>query len=127
MNNHAKYQRLLDACKGLPPTPTAVVHPCDEASIEGAIGAGRLGLIKPILIGPQEKIREAMRIEPPKVEAVAPKAAGHAGDDYPGSPYTPAADAPASTEPPATEPPATAEPVPETVSRQPDDTPIEPK
>ena len=69
-----------------------------------------------------EKIRESMRIEPPKVEAVAPKAAGHAGDDYPGSPYTPAADAPASTEPPAT-----AEPVPETVSRQPDDTPIEPK
>ena len=61
MNNHAKYQRLLDACKGLPPTPTAVVHPCDEASIEGAIGAARLGLITPILIGPQEKIREAAR------------------------------------------------------------------
>ena len=61
MNNHAKYQRLLDACKGLPPTPTAVVHPCDEASIEGAVGAARLGLITPILIGPQERIREAGR------------------------------------------------------------------
>ena len=61
MNNHAKYQRLLDACKGLPPAPTAVVHPCDEAAIEGAIGAARLGLIKPILVGPQERIREAAR------------------------------------------------------------------
>jgi phosphate acetyltransferase len=61
MNNHAKYQRLLDACKGLPPTPTAVVHPCDEASIDGAIGAARLGLITPTLIGPQERIREAAR------------------------------------------------------------------
>ncbi len=61
MNNHAKYQRLLDACRGLPPMPTAVVHPCDEAAIEGAIGAARLGLIKPILIGPQTRIREAAR------------------------------------------------------------------
>ncbi|HJW51340.1 MAG TPA: phosphate acetyltransferase [Burkholderiaceae bacterium] len=61
MTNHAKYQRLLDACRGLPPMPTAVVHPCDEAAIEGAIGAARLGLIKPILVGPKERIREAAR------------------------------------------------------------------
>jgi hypothetical protein len=39
MSNHSKYQNLLDACKGLPPTPTAVVHPCDRSSLEGAIGA----------------------------------------------------------------------------------------
>ena len=61
MNNHAKYQRLLDACRGLPPMPTAVVHPCDEAAIEGAVGAARLGLIKPILVGPTDRIREAAR------------------------------------------------------------------
>jgi phosphate acetyltransferase len=61
MSNHAKYQRLLDACRGLPPTPTAVVHPCDVASIEGVVGAARLGLIAPILVGPSEKIREAAR------------------------------------------------------------------
>jgi len=61
MNNHAKYQRLLDACKGLPPTPTAVVHPCDESAIDGAIGAARLGLITPILVGPQERMHEAAR------------------------------------------------------------------
>ena len=28
---HAKYERLLDARRALPPMPTAVVHPCDEA------------------------------------------------------------------------------------------------
>jgi phosphate acetyltransferase len=61
MTNHAKYQRLLDACRDLPPMPTAVVHPCDEAAIDGAIGAARLGLIKPILVGPKERIREAAR------------------------------------------------------------------
>ena len=59
MSNHSKYQNLLDACKGLPPTPTAVVHPCDRSSLEGAIGAARLGLIRPILVGPQHRIRDA--------------------------------------------------------------------
>jgi len=61
MNNHTKYQRLLDACRALPPTPTAVVHPCDGAAIDGAIGAARLGLIKPILVGPAAKIAEAAK------------------------------------------------------------------
>jgi len=61
MNKHSKYQRLLDACKGLTPMPTAVVHPCDTAAIDGAIGAARLGLIAPILVGPKEKIEEAAR------------------------------------------------------------------
>jgi len=61
MSTHSKYQRLLDACKGLPALPTAVVHPCDTAAIDGAIGAARLGLIAPILVGPQQKIREAAR------------------------------------------------------------------
>ena len=61
MNKHSKYERLLDACKDLPPMPTAVVHPCDTAAIDGAIGAARLGLIAPILVGPQAKIEEAAR------------------------------------------------------------------
>jgi phosphate acetyltransferase len=53
---HEKYQRLLDRCKSLPPTPTAVAHPCDEASLKGAIEAAELGLLAPILVGPREKI-----------------------------------------------------------------------
>ena len=35
-----KYQRLIDACQALPPTPTAVAHPCDETSLRGAVDAG---------------------------------------------------------------------------------------
>jgi phosphate acetyltransferase len=53
---HEKYQRLIDACKALPPTPTAVVHPCDQSSLEGAAEAARLGLIAPILVGPSQRI-----------------------------------------------------------------------
>ena len=70
-----------------------------------------------------EKIRESMRIEPPKVEPFAPAAAAPAVSDYPGGPD----EAPAAEPPAPAEPPAAAEPVPETVSRQPADTPIEPK
>ena len=57
-NRHVKYQRLIDRCRTLPPTPTAVAHPCDQGSLEGAIEAGRLGLITPILVGPGKRIRE---------------------------------------------------------------------
>ena len=53
---HEKYQRLLDFCKGLPPTPTAVAHPCDESSLRGAADAAKLGLIAPILVGPRARI-----------------------------------------------------------------------
>jgi phosphate acetyltransferase len=53
---HHKYQRLLDFCKSLPPTPTAVAHPCDESSLRGAVEAGQLGLISPILVGPRARI-----------------------------------------------------------------------
>jgi phosphate acetyltransferase len=51
-----KYQRLLDYCKSIPPTPTAVVHPCDESSLRGAVDAAKLGLIAPILVGPKARI-----------------------------------------------------------------------
>ena len=53
---HEKYQRLIDACKSIPPTPTAVAHPCDASSLEGAMEAARLGLIVPTLVGPSERI-----------------------------------------------------------------------
>jgi phosphate acetyltransferase len=61
MNRHEKYQRLIDACRALPPTPTAVAHPCDASSLEGACEAARLGLIAPILVGPAERIRRVAK------------------------------------------------------------------
>jgi phosphate acetyltransferase len=42
----------------LPPTPTAVAHPCDENSLRGAVDAAKAGLIAPILVGPAARIRE---------------------------------------------------------------------
>ncbi len=55
---HEKYERLIDRCKSLPPTPTAVVHPCDESSLRGVVDAARAGLIAPVLVGPTARIRD---------------------------------------------------------------------
>ena len=56
--NHDKYDRLIERCKALPPTPTAVAHPCDESSLQAAVDAAKAGLIAPILVGPAARIRE---------------------------------------------------------------------
>ncbi|UWX03513.1 phosphate acetyltransferase [Pseudoxanthomonas sp. NC8] len=53
---HEKYQRLIDFCRTLPPMPTAIVHPCDESSLRGAVDAAALGLIQPVLVGPRARI-----------------------------------------------------------------------
>jgi len=53
-----KYAVLLARCEGLPPIPTAVAHPCDQSSLEGALEAARLGLIVPLLVGPEARIRQ---------------------------------------------------------------------
>jgi phosphotransacetylase len=37
--------------------PTAVAHPCDDASLGAVVEAGRAGIIAPILVGPAQKIR----------------------------------------------------------------------
>jgi phosphate acetyltransferase len=55
---HEKYDRLIERCKALAPTPTAVAHPCDESSLRAAVDAAKAGLIAPILVGPAARIRE---------------------------------------------------------------------
>ncbi len=52
-----KYRRLIAQVAELPPAPTAVAHPCDEASLSGVVEAAGMGIIKPILVGPEKKIR----------------------------------------------------------------------
>jgi phosphate acetyltransferase len=54
---HTKYEHLVALAQALGPTPTAVAHPCDKSSLEGAVEAARIGLIRPILVGPTAKIR----------------------------------------------------------------------
>jgi len=55
---HDKYLRLIDAAQKLAPVATAVVHPCDDVSLGGAVEARKLRLIEPILVGPPTRIRD---------------------------------------------------------------------
>ena len=51
------YAKLLRRCQGLTPVTCAVVHPCDRDSLLGPLEAARRGLIVPVLVGPEAKIR----------------------------------------------------------------------
>jgi len=53
---HEKYRRLIESARALKPVTAAVAHPCDESSLSVAVDAAKLGLIKPILVGPKAKI-----------------------------------------------------------------------
>lgn len=57
--SHDRYRELLDAASGGAAVATAVVHPCDTASITAAVEAAHAGLIVPILVGPQARILAA--------------------------------------------------------------------
>jgi phosphate acetyltransferase len=56
LREHAKYERLVAATKGLKPLLTAVAHPCDESALRGALEAAGAGMITPILVGPRDRI-----------------------------------------------------------------------
>ncbi len=55
----SRYQRFMAQAKALPPLATAVVHPCSPEAVEGAIEARDEGLLAPVLVGPEAKIRAA--------------------------------------------------------------------
>jgi phosphate acetyltransferase len=51
------FQVIFARVQGQPPVPTAVVHPCDRDSLQGAVDAAAKGLINAVLVGPEAKIR----------------------------------------------------------------------
>jgi phosphate acetyltransferase len=57
----SKYDRLIQKAKEVPAATTIVVHPCDETSLRGATEAADAGIIVPILVGPETKIKAAAR------------------------------------------------------------------
>ena len=59
----ARYRQLIALTKGLEPIRTAVVHPVDRNSLLGAIDAAQAGLIIPVLVGPEAKIRAVAESE----------------------------------------------------------------
>ena len=53
----ARLKDLLARAEPLEAVRCAVVHPCDEGSLSGAMDSARYGLVIPVLIGPEGRIR----------------------------------------------------------------------
>jgi phosphate acetyltransferase len=51
------YPALIERCTELQAVTTAVAHPCDASSLTAAVEAAEADLIRPILVGPEAKIR----------------------------------------------------------------------
>jgi len=59
VHRHQHFDRLLEACAGLPALRTAVVAPEEKTALDGALLAAEHGLIEPVLVGDAEKIEAA--------------------------------------------------------------------
>lgn len=58
---HPVFKNLIERAQNYAPLKVAVVHPCDATSLESVISAKEAGLIDPILVGPEAKIRNVAR------------------------------------------------------------------
>ena len=87
------YPALIDRCSRLEPISAAVAHPCDQSSLTAAVEAAEADLIRPVLVGPQAKIRAVAEqfgldikpyrlVDAPHSHAAAAKAVAivHAGE-----------------------------------------------
>jgi phosphate acetyltransferase/phosphate butyryltransferase len=82
---HERLRALITQASVGAPMATAIAHPCDEVSLRTAVEAARAKLITPILVGPEQKIKDVaaaheidisgLRIEPaPHSHAAAARA-----------------------------------------------------
>jgi phosphate acetyltransferase len=55
---HEKYERLIAYARDVPAVPTAVAWPCQAHALAGPVDAAREGIIEPLLIGPEARIRK---------------------------------------------------------------------
>lgn len=74
------YLRLIKAVEAMPALPTAVVHPCDEVSLAGALQAAARNLIAPVLIGPPQRIAAAAKALDADISAFPLIASDHSHD-----------------------------------------------
>ncbi|WP_336965770.1 bifunctional enoyl-CoA hydratase/phosphate acetyltransferase [Sphingobium aquiterrae] len=57
--DHDGYRRVMEETAAGDPVATAIAHPCSPAAITAVVEAAEAGLIDPILVGPEQKIRKA--------------------------------------------------------------------
>jgi len=59
LSDHDDYHRLIATATSGAAVRTAVAHPCSPAALAAAVEAAEEGLIEPLLVGPEARIRKA--------------------------------------------------------------------
>jgi NAD(P)-dependent dehydrogenase (short-subunit alcohol dehydrogenase family) len=72
-----RYEAFVKRARSLPPLRAAIVNPCSAEAILGAIEVQREGLLDPLLIGPEEKIRAASEQAQVSLEGIPIEPAAH--------------------------------------------------
>ncbi|TDR89720.1 bifunctional enoyl-CoA hydratase/phosphate acetyltransferase [Enterovirga rhinocerotis] len=70
LRRHDRYESFVKGARDLPTVRAAIVHPCSAAAMKGAIEAMEEGLLDPILIGPERKIRAAAEAAQVSIEGI---------------------------------------------------------
>jgi phosphate acetyltransferase len=52
------FRDLIEKVNGYDPISVAVTHPCSETALLGSIDAAKANIIEPVLVGPQDRIRQ---------------------------------------------------------------------
>ncbi len=60
--DHGRYRRLIERAQEGEPPRTAIVHPCTATAVEAVLEAADAGLIRPVLVGPEARIRGAAEV-----------------------------------------------------------------
>ena len=83
LRQHDRYEAFVKKARDLPAIRAAVVHPCSVAAITGALEAREAGLMEPVLVGPEGKIRAAAELAQVSLQGIEiiPVAHSHAAAD----------------------------------------------
>lgn len=77
LRRHDRYEAFVKDAKARPPVRAAIVHPCSPEAILAAVEAREEGLIEPLLVGPEAKIRAAAEAAKVSLDGIAIEAAAH--------------------------------------------------
>jgi phosphate acetyltransferase len=77
VRRHDRYDAFIKEAQSLPALRTAIVHPCSVETIKAAIEARDKGMIDPVLIGPEAKIRAAAELAEVSLEGITIVAVEH--------------------------------------------------
>jgi phosphate acetyltransferase len=77
LRRHDRYNAFVKDAQSQPAVTAAIVHPCSPDAILGALEVRNQGLLDPLLIGPEEKIRAAAQAAKISIDGFAIEPAPH--------------------------------------------------